>query len=85
MIVVVVLAIAAGLSLFFPTRLMRPVRTLQMAAARLAKGDLAARVALDRGDELGTLGQSFNTMADSLTSSPCATMCGRRRAILGWG
>ena len=45
-------------------RIVRPMRALGDAAMRIAGGDLSARVADNRNDELGQLGRSFNTMAE---------------------
>ena len=47
-------------------RLVRPLLTLTNVTARMADGDLTARTAVQRQDELGTLGSSFNKMADQL-------------------
>jgi HAMP domain-containing protein len=68
-------------------RLVKPLLTLTAVTARMADGDLAARTAVQRQDELGTLGTSFNKMADQLegtittraSSSPTPpTNCTRR-------
>jgi rsbT co-antagonist protein RsbR len=56
-------------SLLFPAWLIRPINALREAAARLASGDLAARVGLRRNDELGVLAQSFDTMAMTIQQS----------------
>ena len=42
----------------------RPLGTLSGAATRLGAGDLDARTALDRKDELGEVGRAFDGMAD---------------------
>ena len=47
-------------------RLVRPLLTLTEVTTRMADGDLAARTAVQRQDELGTLGSSFNKMADQV-------------------
>lgn len=44
----------------------RPLATLTAASARIAEGDLAARVAVESSDELGTLAATFNRMAANL-------------------
>lgn len=44
-------------------RITQPVLTLTEATASMAKGELATRVDVQREDELGILGESFNTMA----------------------
>lgn len=59
----VALLVAVAWSLIFPIRLMRPISALQHAAVRLADGDVTARVALARKDELGLLGRTFDYMA----------------------
>ncbi len=46
-----------------------PIRTLQEAILRLAKGDLSQKVDIKRRDEIGLLGQSFNSMAHDLERS----------------
>lgn len=43
-----------------------PVLTLTRATRQMADGNLAVRVKLDRQDELGTLAQTFNTMAGQI-------------------
>jgi PAS domain S-box-containing protein len=47
-------------------RLVRPIVQLQAVVGRLAEGDLSARASVRGAQELKTLAQSFNTMADSL-------------------
>lgn len=68
--ITMVLAISIGAVLvaivwcvFFPAAIMRPVRAIEQAASQLAAGNLAARVSLTRGDELGALARSFDHMA----------------------
>ncbi|MCC7077531.1 MAG: HAMP domain-containing histidine kinase [Acidimicrobiia bacterium] len=60
------LALAVGMSVWFANRLTRPLRRLQAAAGAIANGDLTARVEPTSGDEVGVLGETFNTMADEL-------------------
>lgn len=48
------------------TRLAQPLLDLSAVARRIAAGDLDARAALDRGDELGRLAADLNQMADEL-------------------
>ncbi len=43
-----------------------PLRRLTHAAEAIAGGDLAQRVAVSSGDEIGELGHAFNAMAESL-------------------
>ena len=46
----------------------RPLGTLSTAATRLGAGDLDARAALERGDELGEVGRAFDGMADRVVA-----------------
>jgi HAMP domain-containing protein len=62
-----VLALAASALLFFPMRfLARPLARLSEAARRMGDGDYLSRVEIDSSDELGELGESFNSMADAV-------------------
>jgi two-component system, OmpR family, sensor kinase len=45
----------------------RPIERLAVAARALGRGDLAARAALDRKDELGELGGAFDEMAGRIS------------------
>ena len=47
----------------------RPLRALVDATDRISRGDFAARVAVDRRDEVGSLAGSFNVMGESLARS----------------
>ncbi|PKN53860.1 MAG: hypothetical protein CVU56_29645 [Deltaproteobacteria bacterium HGW-Deltaproteobacteria-14] len=60
------LALLAGvlLSLLQALRYSRPIRRLAQTTARIAQGDLSARVTIRQNDEVGTLGDQFNHMAD---------------------
>ena len=66
----VALVAAAGASLLgfaLARSIARPLGTLEGAAAAIARGDLARRSGLaERTDEVGSLGRSFDTLADSL-------------------
>ncbi len=57
----VVLALLAGVVL--ARRLTGPIRALQAGAERLGQGDLAQRIEVSTGDEIGTLALRFNEMA----------------------
>jgi signal transduction histidine kinase len=50
----------------FSRRVLRPVDALTAAARRMGRGDLQQRVAVSTRDEIGQLGQAFNTMAEGL-------------------
>jgi signal transduction histidine kinase len=46
------------------SRLSSPIRRLTLVSDRMAGGDLGVRTDIDRGDEVGRLAESFNTMAE---------------------
>ena len=75
-IIVVGVAAAAGASIIgflFAGRLVAPLSRLRDAASDVAAGDLERRSDVaDRGDEIGDLGRSFDTMAESLERSDSA-------------
>jgi len=60
-----IIIIALGLY-FLSAIVMRPIRRLEGAAARIAGGDLAVRAEVVSDDEIGSLARRFNTMADKL-------------------
>ncbi len=69
--IIVVAAVAAAvaslLGALLASRLVRPLDQLEAAAAAVARGELAARSGLaGRGDEIGSLGRSFDAMAADL-------------------
>lgn len=65
--------IAAALSLimvqFLAKGLTSPLRNIDAAARRLAKGDLGARATVSTVDEIGRLATTFNSMADQLAET----------------
>jgi len=68
------LALVAGLiassaillTLLLSRRVLTPIRQLTVAATRMANGDVEQRVAISGRDEIATLGNAFNTMADAV-------------------
>jgi len=62
----VVLGIGIVLAALQGVRLAQPIKQLTYQAERIAAGDLQARVAEDRGDELGVLARAFNKMANEI-------------------
>jgi rsbT co-antagonist protein RsbR len=72
--------VAVAWCLLFPIHLMRPIAALQAATSRLAGGDLAARVGLKRGDELGVLGRRFDEMATTIQQRTSAIEAQHERA-----
>ena len=63
------LVVAALLVVFLVARLTKPARTLRVATERMAAGELAQRVPVTSGDELGQLASAFNTMAGRIAES----------------
>jgi PAS domain S-box-containing protein len=61
-----VAAVAVVLSLLLSSALTRSVRELEMAARRVAAGDLSVRVSPRSGDEVGSLALSFDSMVRDL-------------------
>ena len=70
-LVVIALGISFMLCIILASYLVGPIRQLQSASRKLAKGHLGARVGgkvIRRKDELGELGQDFDVMAEQLES-----------------
>jgi signal transduction histidine kinase len=63
------LLIAVAFGLFMGKALSDPLRALASTARRMSDGDLAARAALGRRDEIGALAGQFNAMAANLETS----------------
>ncbi len=61
-------AIAVMGSIFVTYRLLRPIRSLQNTALKVAEGDWSARADVESNDELAELAKSFNSMMESLQS-----------------
>ena len=61
------LALVAGLVL--ARRMVVPIQTLRLGAARIGSGDLGQRIAIRTGDELEGLANQFNDMAGKLQES----------------
>ena len=59
-------ALAAAFAWLLSGRVTRPIRALTRAARQVRGGDLDVRATVDLPDEVGTLGQAFNEMAQSL-------------------
>lgn len=60
------LAVALLLSYLITRRVLRPLLEMTRATRDVAAGHFSARVAVASRDEVGTLGNAFNRMADSL-------------------
>ena len=65
---IVLIAIIAGLSWVVLRLVSKPIIEAAETSARLAAGDLEVRLPVHGEDELATLAQSFNAMADSIES-----------------
>jgi signal transduction histidine kinase len=61
------LAFLAGL--FLARRMVGPIQTLRVGAARIGSGDLGQRISIKTGDELEALADQFNDMAGKLQES----------------
>lgn len=60
------IGIALLLTFVLSRRMMSPIAVLAEATRRLGRGDLSQRVRLQGEDEIASLGQAFNSMADDL-------------------
>ena len=63
------LALAIFAGLFLAERMVGPIRTLSVGAARIGSGDLTQNITIKTGDELEALGEQFNSMAAQLQES----------------
>jgi len=64
---IVALALAAIVAIVLARRLARPIERLADGAARIADGDLEARVPVDGPAELRALAEAYNRMAERLS------------------
>jgi signal transduction histidine kinase len=64
--VILSVAGAGGLALFFSAWLSRPFQALAQASRQIAEGNLSQRVEVHTGGELGEATRAFNQMADAL-------------------
>lgn len=62
----VTVAAALGVTQWLARGMTSPLREMTAAAGRMASGDYSTRVTATSGDEVGTLGMAFNTMAADL-------------------
>ena len=73
-----VLGLIGLLCFAFARNLTRPVQKLQAAVEGFGRGELDQRVQLNRSDEIGQLGATFNQMADRIQ-----TLLAAERRLLG--
>jgi signal transduction histidine kinase len=76
------LVVASVLVWFGSRRITGPIRHLRDAANAIERGQLGQRVDIDRADELGELGSSFNQMAAEVQRSMLAVQESRAEAQL---
>ena len=69
---------AVAVSLFTAKRIVGPLRDMTTVSRRIAAGSYHQRVQMPGEDELGTLAQSFNQMAETLEQTEL-----RRMALIG--
>jgi PAS domain S-box-containing protein len=63
----IALLVVAGIGVALARTITRPVRTMQVVAARFGRGELDVRLPETSGDELGKLAHEFNLMAAALS------------------
>ena len=63
------LLLAIATSVLLARRLVRPIESVQAAAARIGSGALDQRIEVGANDELGALAEEFNRMAERLQES----------------
>ena len=68
----VVMGLAIAATWVLADRFTAPVLEVAAVAERLADGDFRAQAPVHRGDEVGVLAHSFNTMAESLAANQAA-------------
>lgn len=85
MLGMLILAVLVGLVLSYglSRRIVEPIERLDLAAAEVARQNYDARLAVDRGDELGRLAATFNTMCVSLQQARGDLIRQERLATIG--
>ena len=69
LLLVVFLLLAVATSVYLARRLVRPIESIQVAAAKIGSGELDQRIVVSSNDELGALADEFNRMAAQLRES----------------
>ena len=69
MLLVVFLLVAIATSVLLARNLVRPIESIQVAAAKIGSGALDQRIEISSRDELGALAEEFNRMAARLQES----------------
>ncbi len=57
-----------GLNIFIARRIASPVRSMKLSAEKIRAGDLHVRIPVTTHDEIGTLGETLNSMIDRLNA-----------------
>src|SRR5205085_5570565 len=85
LVVAISLALVAMITVgyFFGRTFINPILALKAGTHDLAAGQLDARVHIRRDDELGELGDAFNTMADRLAKLQEEVKRQERQAMFG--
>ena len=65
-IILIFLFLALVGSVFFSRNLVKPIKDLNYATSKLAEGDFTIRTSVNRNDELKTLSEHFNFMAERI-------------------
>jgi signal transduction histidine kinase len=76
-------AAVGGCSALVANRLLRPIQTLTEGVKAVASGDLARKVEVRSGDEVGLLAREFNAMAASLARQRVELLRAERLAAVG--
>ena len=69
LLLVAFLILAIATSVLLARRLVRPIESIQTAAARIGSGSLNERIEIPSNDELGALAEEFNRMTAQLEES----------------
>src|SRR5262249_45010317 len=85
LVIAISLALVAmiGVGWLFGRSFINPILALKAATQDVAAGQLHTRVAVQRADELGDLGEAFNTMADRLVALQEEVKRQERQAMFG--
>jgi len=81
-ITVFILVTGIIISLGIANSVAKPIRKLTQAAAGIARGDLTRRVKIGSSDEIGILGQAFDTMAVNLQKSNAELLESREKLAI---
>jgi signal transduction histidine kinase len=69
LLLIAFLLLAIATSILLARKLVRPIESIQVAAARIGSGSLNQRIEISSHDELGVLADEFNRMAAQLQES----------------